>query len=410
MQRVVANLAEPLLASGEARGFIHSKRRRRLIEVANSAALVSGTLRPSTKSTRPPGSAQEIRAWIRRAARVTRRCLTLLPADWIARLGHAQRHILRFVDRFHGHRTVQFAPGDCVLVLGRAWNDPAVLDLIRSEKNESRQVRVVVLLYDLVPVLYPHLHALGVESSYRRYLEQVADVADAVFSISHATHQDWTQYLAENGLRVPASMVLRLGDDFASDATAAPPGIAFDDDYLLYVATFEARKNHHLLYMTWKLAAERGVALPRLVMAGRIGWTTEDIRYLFANDPSLRDKVAMVHGVSDAELLWLYEHCLFAIYPSFYEGWGLPVAEALQLGKFVIASGNSAIPEIAGNLLDYFSPYNPDECLTTILRYLDRAALAEKEREVRARFVPRSWLEAVADLRAMTAVVTQDVE
>jgi glycosyltransferase involved in cell wall biosynthesis len=95
--------------------------------------------------------------------------------------------------------------------------------------------------------------------------------------------------------------------------------------------------------------------------------------------------------MSDAQLDWLYTHCMFTVYPSVYEGWGLPVAESLAYGKLCISSNTSSMPEIAGDLIEYFSPYDPAACLALLEKYLDPEVRQHKEAEIKKNYAPRSW-------------------
>jgi hypothetical protein len=90
----------------------------------------------------------------------------------------------------------------------------------------------------------------------------------------------------------------------------------------------------------------------------------------------------------------LYRHCLFTIFPSFVEGWGLPVGESLGYGKVCIASDTSSLPEVGGTLVDYIDPLNLRTGLDRVRHYVtDRAALARREAEIQAQFRPRGWAE-----------------
>jgi glycosyltransferase involved in cell wall biosynthesis len=418
IQRVVASFAGPLLQGDGARGFVYHPRQERLVEVVDASAIAIRAAQAAPEAGTAPLSRRRahrvthsVCERCHRIYRLTRAYLNSLPATKLTFLRNVRRAASRAYAQFAGDHPPVFRPGDCILVLGMAWTEPAVLDSIATAKNAYGDLRVVVLLYDLVPIMYPHLHAPGSEAAYRSYLSGAAQIADAVISISDATDRDAKRFFADRGVAVPRSTVLRLGDELTSRPASVAPRAHLDEgDYILCVSTFEVRKNHQLLYMTWKLAQERGIALPRLVMAGRIGWITENVRHLFDTDPALREKALMLHNLDDADLMWLYQHCLFTIYPSIYEGWGLPVAEALRLGKVVIASRTSAVQEIAGDLLEYFSPYDPAECLETIVRHLDRRALLDKERAIAELFSPRSWVEAVGELRAFVALVMGSAE
>jgi glycosyltransferase involved in cell wall biosynthesis len=170
--------------------------------------------------------------------------------------------------------------------------------------------------------------------------------------------------------------VFRLGDDFKVAKAIEPTDDVFKaaklkhDPYMLVVCTIEARKNHALLYYVYKLARARGIDLPKIAIVGRRGWGTEEIYGFMANDPEVKDKIIFLHGKSDEELSWLYNHCLFTIFPSFYEGWGIPIAESIARGVPCLCSNTTSMVEIAEGYVEHFSPASADECLAAIQNML----------------------------------------
>ncbi len=105
-------------------------------------------------------------------------------------------------------------------------------------------------------------------------------------------------------------------------------------------------------------------------------------------------------GLSDAELRQAYRSCLFSVFPSHCEGWGLPIAESLVQGKFCVASNRAPIPEVAGNLIDYFDPTDDDDALAKIERLLDPGYLVGREAALQDEYQPRTWANCVHALLA----------
>jgi glycosyltransferase involved in cell wall biosynthesis len=122
----------------------------------------------------------------------------------------------------------------------------------------------------------------------------------------------------------------------------------------------------------------------------------------------LNGKIILLRGLTDAELQRAYDSCLFTVFPSLCEGWGLPIAESLAHGKFCVASSRSSIPEVAGSLIDYFDPTNEKDALAKIERPLiDPAYLAEREARLRLEYRPRTWADCA---HALIATVDQRAE
>jgi glycosyltransferase involved in cell wall biosynthesis len=116
-------------------------------------------------------------------------------------------------------------------------------------------------------------------------------------------------------------------------------------------------------------------------------------------DPETKDKFVILEQASDEELSWLYENCQFSVYPSFYEGWGLPIAESIAHGTPCICSNTSSMPEIAGDLLTYFSPASTDECLQAITGLLKPGAL-DKAKDRLKDYKPVAWNDTFNSVNA----------
>jgi glycosyltransferase involved in cell wall biosynthesis len=119
--------------------------------------------------------------------------------------------------------------------------------------------------------------------------------------------------------------------------------------YALFVSTIEARKNHLLLFRVWRRMLDDMPrdSVPTLVFAGRVGWLVDDLMKQLENTDYLDRKICLIEDVSDAELASLYRGCRFTLFPSLYEGWGLPVTESLAFGKPCLVARNSSLPRRA---------------------------------------------------------------
>lgn len=283
---------------------------------------------------------------------------------------------------------------DTLLVMAD-WHasDESFISYIEDVK--ARGTRIVQICYDMLPVIAPQYSGHATEA-FTEYVTRVYPLCDLILAISKSTKNDIESWLTERDLRAPNVEVIRLGDDFKLAKPQAPTDKFFisnvkpGEKFLLCVGTIEARKNHALLYYTYKLAKNRGITLPKLVIVGRIGWRASDVFSLITSDPDTKDVLLPLQKVSDEELAWLYKNCLFSVYPSFYEGWGLPIAESLAYGVPCLSSNTSSMPEIAGDLVYYFSPQSTDECLTAIITLLDQSKL-EAAREKTKAYRSVSW-------------------
>ena len=295
-----------------------------------------------------------------------------------------------------------FVRGDVVMVLGGNWLTAGWAPLL-GRVRRSTDLRVVHVVHDLVPVFAPQWAAPGGAALQGPYMAAVLESTDVVVAVSQATADDVERFVQVRGVTRPAAsttVVVRHGTELGSaDGVAiAPRGIDPDVPFVLAVGTLEIRKNHGLLYQTYALAAERGVQLPHLCIVGRQGWLADSTVHLLTEDPVVAPMVSLLGPCDDHQLAWLYRHCRYTVYPSFAEGWGLPVGESIAHGKVCITCDRSSLPEVAGECADYVSAFDAAALLDRMIRYSDDAVLAAREAEVRAGFQARSWDTAFDEL------------
>ncbi len=293
-----------------------------------------------------------------------------------------------------------FEGGDKLFVLWGEWSDESyrhyLLDVVTNTG-----VHLYQMVYDMLPLVTPQYSSHSTEG-LTHYVNEVYPLCEKLISISEYTKKDLVEWLTARNLRVPEIEVIRLGEDFVKAQVKQPEHEFFTTKlpYIVCVGTIESRKNHTLLYYSYKLAKARAIELPKLVIVGRRGWLTENIYELMINDPETKDSFVFLHDASDEELSWLYENALFSIYPSHYEGWGLPVAESLVHGVPSIASNTSSIPEIAGDLIQYFSPNSTDECLAAIQHLLKKDNLKDAKQKA-GRYHSMSWDETFEQIKGI---------
>lgn len=168
-------------------------------------------------------------------------------------------------------------------------------------------------------------------------------------------------------------------------------GIPADRPYFLSVCTLEPRKNLARLIKAFALFKVRTLSPASLVLTGAQGWG-EDLSLIIHNCKMSRDDVIFTGYVKDSVLPPLYNNCLAFVYPSLYEGFGLPVLDALKMGAPVISSNSSSIPEVTGDAAILIDPYNINElsfALESVVCDQDfRTSLKNAARERATRF---SW-------------------
>jgi glycosyltransferase involved in cell wall biosynthesis len=309
------------------------------------------------------------------------------------------------VERAHFERQVQ--RGDTIVSLGAGWGVPNYIKHI-AEAKRRYGVKYAILIHDLIPIEYDSLVEPHHVEQFRNWLHQAIPVADVVLSVSKHSRDALIRLAAETGWSLPPVEVVPPGagvnDRLLGREPLAPRGqrkIDLPARYVLLVSTIEIRKNHRLLVRVWRRLIERhgADAVPALIFAGQIGWLVDDLLAELAASDYLDGKIMLLPGLADDELRQAYRSSLFTVFPSLCEGWGLPIAESLMHGKFCVASNRTSIPEVGGDLIDYFDPANEDDALAKIERLLlDPGYLTAREARLRAEYRPRAWADCVQDL------------
>lgn len=234
----------------------------------------------------------------------------------------------------------------------------------KVEKLYGKKRVLVPACYDLIPLLLPEF-APGMEfyDQFNYHYRAVARLARSVFAISEVSASSLRSFWKKNGLEenAPPVEVVPLAAPALVDAPvtlSADDQAIFDEindgePYAIYVSTIEPRKNHQLLLDIWReLFEERGKKCPRLLIVGAQGWGCDDlIRSMSRMAVAEAKKILWKEGLSDALLSRLYTQSSFAVFPSYFEGWGLAATEAAALGKVCIVSTAGALVEATKGLM-----------------------------------------------------------
>jgi glycosyltransferase involved in cell wall biosynthesis len=239
-------------------------------------------------------------------------------------------------------------------------------DLLARLKQRGG-ARFVCLIHDLIPIEFPEYAKPGQAAHHLRRIEAAARFADAVI-VNSAVTRDALQPHLERAGRAPPVLIA----PFAADLPAASGegDVLPARRYFVYVSTIEARKNHLLLLNLWRgLAAEFGERAPQLVLVGQRGWETENVVDMLERCPGLRGTVIEHNSLSDDAMVRLLRGASALVLPSFAEGFGFPLIEALQLGIPALCSDIPALRETGGAVPEFLDPLDGPGWRAAILDY-----------------------------------------
>lgn len=256
------------------------------------------------------------------------------------------------------------------------------------------------LIHDLIPIEFPEYALPGQDQKHRRRIETAAALADAVIVNSNVTRNAFEPYLARAS-RTPPVLVAPFGVDVP--VISADRSSSLERPYFVCVSTIEGRKNHLLLLNLWRqLAGQLGDAAPGLVLVGQRGWETESAIDMLERCPALRGIVLERDDLPDAEVRHLLKGARALLLPSFAEGFGFPLVEALALGVPVLCSNLAALRENGGEVPEYFDPLDGLGWRAAIIDYtLPASPRREAQLQRLAGWTPPSWQSHFAAVDAL---------
>ena len=248
-------------------------------------------------------------------------------------------------------------------------------------------VRPVYLVHDLIPITHPQFCRTGEDIRHRERMRSVLTTATGVIGNSQATLDELATFASAESLRRPPMLAALLGADPLVVQTRPSSEVL---PSFVILGTIEGRKNHQLLLDIWsKLIDRLGNKAPKLLIIGQRGWEAEQIFDRLDHDEKLRSHVTELNSCSDEELARHLASARALLFPSFVEGYGLPLIEALGAGLPAIAGDLPVFREICGNIPTYLGHSDEEGWERAILDFADPGSIARA-----------SQLERLKDFRA----------
>lgn len=255
-------------------------------------------------------------------------------------------------------------------------------DLVHVTYNASPLIKcpVLVSVHDVIFRIYPEFFAPRVRLLLNTLLPLTMMKARRIITISETSKTDIERFypFTKGKIHVtpvaPGTIINSLPDHRAVDEYCK------GQDFVLSVGTIQPRKNIERLIEAYVEARSSGAITAKLLIAGRSAWQHSDI-HRRATESTYGKDIIFTGYVSNEVLAALYERCLVFVYPSLYEGFGLPVLEAMACGAPVITSDRSSLPEVAGNAAVLVDPFSIEDIRTAIQNVVSNAAFREELRK-----------------------------
>jgi glycosyltransferase involved in cell wall biosynthesis len=296
------------------------------------------------------------------------------------------------------HHPARLDAGTMIISGGLDWQYKDLRALWAFKQNYG--FSYCAIIYDLIAVRFPQFVGSAYAALLTDYFGELLWLADHAMCISQSTRRDWLRHADEVGAEPVPAAVFPLGSDVPSGPSQTPLKIELPFQlqgkrFGLFVSTIEPRKNHRMLYEAWDECIRTNQIDPtrdRLVFVGRCGWAVEDLLREIATNPLTRDTIILLHEVSDRQLAMLYRSCAFALFPSMYEGFGLPLVEALGYGKLCVSSNAGALSEIGGDLVMRLDPGDTLAWSHVIGRLMSCPRECEAwEQRIKQHYQPTTW-------------------
>ncbi len=273
-------------------------------------------------------------------------------------------------------KSLKMQTGDLLLLLDSSWDVPFWRDVGKAKANGAK---IAFVLYDLIPINAPRFCVPEYVRCFSEWLTKVIEVADYCVAISESAKEEFRQYLERHASTYRRGDPLKLGSFRLGadlDLNTENEGIRNNVRDILdsfercrpyvVVSTIEPRKNHGYLLDAFELVWSAGIEA-KLYVIGKIGWLCDEIVERIQAHPLWQKSLFMLNDVNDSELQFVYRHAKALICPSVYEGFGLPIVEALNQKLLVLASDIPVHREVGRNYCLYFGLESPENLAKLVI-------------------------------------------
>jgi glycosyltransferase involved in cell wall biosynthesis len=289
----------------------------------------------------------------------------------------------------------QYFRGRCLAQKRRSPIKKALFPTVKTAfGSASREASVI---HDLTTIITPEFHTRENIAFHRNHLLKEVDSNEFTFAVSEATAEDISLYLNVPRSRIkvsyqfvdwPAEFNMIFESRYPAHATLP---------YVLVIGTIEPRKNLRLVFSAAREILKVDPELNILVL-GKSGWSLDDALGRDVGELVKSGRIRFTGFVDELKKYCLLRLCRFTIFPSLMEGFGIPVLESLDLGKPVLASFSSSIPEVGRDAVAYFDPLSKSDFISSFKRMHDQVmndpeSMGQAAAKVAACFSPEGFYQ-----------------
>lgn len=310
----------------------------------------------------------------------------------------------------HIHRAVKSQPsyGQYYLNVGHTGlNHPGHLTWV-----QKTGVKPLYLIHDLIPITHPQFCRDGESEKHIARMTVMLRAAHGVIGNSKDTLSILAEFAKNAAMPMPQNIFAHLGTAQMSGSKPNRPA-SLNKPYFVILATIEGRKNHSLLLDLWQEMIAAGTAdIPHLIIIGQRGWQAEHVTRRLDQDTALKPYVTEFSQMGDAEIGAYLRGARALLFPSFAEGYGMPLAEALLIGTPAIASNLAVFREITGDIPEFLDPKDTAGWMDMIRRYATDPSPDRDQQLMRmARLKLPSWPDHFDKIDAwLSALLDADTE
>jgi len=295
-------------------------------------------------------------------------------------------------------KTADMKKGDILLLLDSSWH----LNILEAVKNiKKSDVKIIAIIYDLIPLSHPQFCDESLIWFFENWFDGASKMCDGFIAISQSVENDVRKVIKNKSSLLYADKYFNnfvLGSDIKKDIerSIVPKNVKKlfkknTNTYLL-VSTIEPRKNHAYLLDAFDVLWGKNHDI-QLVFIGRLGWKNQDILNRIYTHPRYNTHLFMFNNLDDTALMYCYQHSTMLLFPSYAEGYGLPIVESLNYGLPVMASDIAVHREVGKDIVNYFDINNPDDLVKKIIDVEENKTFVKVEK-----VKTLTWKESAASL------------